>query len=137
VNPLLLPVLRLSQHESRCHVTVLAGRPSLQVGEHRILGANIGAVQDPGNIIQASDDEMESMMAERIAAVGLAIDRRVPRGTIPGREAGVVHRGGGRYMSVIGRNALFHNPADRGPEAVNQNVIARFELPSPKRSPGA
>jgi len=89
-------------------------------------GANIGAAQDPGNIIQASDDEMESIMAERIAAVGLAIDRRVPRGTIPGGEAGVVHRGGGRYMSVIGRNALFHNPADRGPEAVNQNVIARF-----------
>jgi hypothetical protein len=65
-------------------------------------------------------------IAERLAAVGLAIDRRVPRGTIPGGEAGVVHRGGGRYMSIIGRNALFHNPADRGPEAVDPSVIARF-----------
>jgi hypothetical protein len=89
-------------------------------------GANIGAAQDPGNIIQASDDEMESMMAEQIAAAGLTIDRRVPRGTIPGGEAGVVHRGGGRYMSIIGRNALFHNPADRGPEVVDPSVIARF-----------
>jgi hypothetical protein len=89
-------------------------------------GANIGAAQDPGNIIQASDDEMERMLAEPLAAAGLDIDRRVPRGTIPGGEAGVVHRGGGRYMSIIGRNALFHNPADRGPEAVDPSVIARF-----------
>jgi hypothetical protein len=89
-------------------------------------GASIGAAQEPGNRIQASDDEMESMMAERIAAAGLAINRRVPRGTIPGGEAGVVHRGGGRYMSIIGSNALFHNPADRGPEAVDLSVIARF-----------
>jgi len=89
-------------------------------------GANIGAAQDPGNTIQASDDEMESTMAERMAAAGLAIDRRVPRGTVPGGEAGVVHRGGGRYMSIIGRNALFHNPADRGPEAIDPGVIARF-----------
>jgi len=37
-----------------------------------------------------------------------------------------VHRGGGRYMSIIGRNALFHNPADRGPGAVDVNVIAHF-----------
>jgi hypothetical protein len=89
-------------------------------------GANIGAAQDPGNTIQASDDEMEGMLAEQITAAGLAIDRRVPRGTIPGGEAGVVHHGGGRYMSIIGRNALFHNPADRGPEAVDPGVIARF-----------
>ncbi|HET9321489.1 MAG TPA: hypothetical protein VFO27_16985 [Bryobacteraceae bacterium] len=89
-------------------------------------GANIGAAQDPGNIIQASDDEMDRMLAEPLAADGLTIDRRVPRGTIPGGEAGVVHRGGGRYMSIIGRNALFHNPADRGPEAVDPSVIARF-----------
>jgi hypothetical protein len=89
-------------------------------------GANIGAAQDPGNTIQASDDEMEGILAERMAAAGLAIDRRVPRGTVPGGEAGVVHRGGGRYMSIIGRNALFHNPADRGPEAIDAGVIARF-----------
>lgn len=89
-------------------------------------GANIGAAQDPGNIIQASDDEMEALLAKGMATAGLSIDRRAPRGTVPGGEAGVVHRGGGRYMSVIGRNALFHNPADRGPEAVDPSTIARF-----------
>jgi len=89
-------------------------------------GANIGAAQEPGNTIQASDDQMEALMAKAMLAAGLSIDRRVPRGTVPGGEAGVVHRGGGRYMSIIGRNALFHNPADRGPEAVAADVIARF-----------
>jgi hypothetical protein len=90
------------------------------------LGANIGAAQQPGNIVQASDDEMENTLANGMAAAGLEINRRVPRGTIPGGEAGVVHRGGGRYMSIIGNNALFHNPADRGSEAVDPGVIARF-----------
>ncbi len=89
-------------------------------------GANIGAAQQPGNTIQASDDEMENILAQGFAAAGVAIDRRVPRGTVPGGEAGVVHRGGGRYMSLIGSNALFHNPADRGPDAVDPNAIARF-----------
>jgi len=89
-------------------------------------GANVGAAQDPGNTIQASDDEMEAAMAKQITAAGLMIDRHVPRGTVPGGEAGVVHRGGGRYMSVIGRSALFHNQLDRGADSVNPGAIARF-----------
>jgi len=90
------------------------------------LGANIGAAQEPGNMIQASDDEMENLLANAMAGSGIRIDRRVPRGTVPGGEAGVVHRGGGRYMSLIGRSALFHNPADRGPDSVDVAAIARF-----------
>ena len=90
------------------------------------LGANIGAAQEPGNTIQASDGDMEALLAAQLVAAGLSIDRRVPRGTVPGGEAGVVHRGGGRYVSIIGRNALFHNPADQGPEAVDVNAIERF-----------
>lgn len=89
-------------------------------------GANIGAAQNPSNTIQASDDEMESLLADRMTAAGLTINRKVPRGTVPGGEAGVVHRGGGRYMSIIGGNALFHNPADHGPGAVDPAMIARF-----------
>ena len=65
-------------------------------------------------------------MAEAMANVGLRIDRRVPRGTVAGGEAGNVHRGGGRYMSIIGANDLFHNPKDRGPEAVDLKMIERF-----------
>ena len=37
-----------------------------------------------------------------------------------------MHRGGGRYVSVIGRNAMFHNPEDHGQEVVNARVVGRF-----------
>jgi len=90
------------------------------------LGANIGAAQQSANMIQASDAEMETMLADGMAAAGLAVNQRAPRGTVARGEAGIVHRGGGRYLSVIGGNALFHNPADRGPAAVDPSVIARF-----------
>jgi hypothetical protein len=90
------------------------------------LGANIGAAQGPGNGLQASDNEIESMMASATTGAGLRIDRRVPRDTAPGGEAERVHRGGGRYVSVIGSNDLFHNPMDRGPEAVDLAAIERF-----------
>ena len=78
------------------------------------LGANIGAAQGPGNHLQASDDEMESMLAEAMTQAGLAIDSRLPRGAVPRGEAFNVHRGGGRFISIIGSNDLFHNTGDRG-----------------------
>jgi hypothetical protein len=90
------------------------------------LGANIGAAQGPRNNLQASDDEMESMMAEAMSKAGLKIDRHHPRGTAPRGEAANVHRGGGRYVSVIGDNELFHNTSDRGADAVDLKVIERF-----------
>lgn len=111
------------------------------------LGANIGAaiaagtplspdesperrhatpVMARGTTIQASDDEREALLVRAMGESGLSIGRRNPRGTVPGGEAEVVHRGGGRYVSVIGSNAFFHNPADRGLEVVDVGEIARF-----------
>jgi hypothetical protein len=112
------------------------------------LGANIGAAMLPatssllsednpqlrhatpvmgsGNTIQASDDAFEAVLSRAMVAENLGITRRNPRGTVPGGEAETVHRGGGRYLSVIGSNALFHNAADHGATAVNPGVIARF-----------
>jgi hypothetical protein len=90
------------------------------------LGANIGAAQGPGNTLQASDDALESMMAEAMTKTGLAIDRRHPRDKAPRGEAENVHRGGGRYVSIIGSNNLFHNTSDRGPDTVDLRAIERF-----------
>jgi hypothetical protein len=90
------------------------------------LGANIGAAQGPGNNLQASDDEIESTMAEAMTKAGLRIDRRHPRGAVPRGEAENVHHGGGRFISIIGSNDLFHNPGDRGADVVDLNVIERF-----------
>ena len=90
------------------------------------LGANIGAAQGPGNNLQASDHEMESIMAEAMTKAGLRIDQCHPRGAVPRGEAENVRRGGGRYASIIGNNDLFHNTSDRGADAVDLEVIERF-----------
>src|SRR4051812_43695014 len=90
------------------------------------LGANIGAARGPANNLQASDDAMESTMADAMTRAGLRIDRRLPRGAVPLGEALNVHRGGGRYISIIGRNDLFHNPADRGADVIDLKAIERF-----------
>jgi hypothetical protein len=90
------------------------------------LGANIGAAQGAGNNLQASDDAMETVMAEAMTQAGLRIDRRLPRGALPRGEAENVHRGGGRYISIIGNNDLFHNTGDQGAEVIDLKVIERF-----------
>jgi hypothetical protein len=89
-------------------------------------GANIGAATDPGNNLAASDDDFEAAASRAMTSSELRIDRRIPRGTVPGGEAAVVHREGGRYIALTGRNALFHNPDDRGPKTVDPTVIAKF-----------
>lgn len=90
------------------------------------LGANIGAAQGPGNCLQTSDDELQSIMSKIMVKAGLPIDQRVPGGTMPRGEAGNIYRGGGRYISIIGNNELFHNTSDRGPYAVDLKVIELF-----------
>ena len=90
------------------------------------LGANIGAARGPGNHLQASDDAMEAMMAEEMIKAGLRVDQRRPRGLPPRGEAENVHRGGGRYISIIGNNDLFHNTSDRGAESIDPDIIERF-----------
>ena len=104
-----------------------AGRDSCPQAKAWIhLGANIGAAQGRGNILQASDDEMEQTMAMAMTEAGLRIDRRHPRGVEPLGEARNIHREGGRFISIIGKNDLFHSPDDRGPDVVDLSVVEKF-----------
>jgi len=79
-----------------------------------------------GNTIQSSDDAMQRVLERALTAHNLSVGVRMPHDRVPGGEAEVVHRGGGRYVSVIGSNLLFHNPADRGSAVSDAHVIARF-----------
>jgi hypothetical protein len=79
-----------------------------------------------GNTIQSSDDGMQRMLEQALAPHNLPVGVRMPHDRVPGGEAEVVHRGGGRYVSVIGSNLLFHNPGDRGSAVSDARVIARF-----------
>lgn len=91
------------------------------------LGANIGAATElNNNLLQASDDEMDRALTEAMTRAGLTVARRAPRGRVPAGEAEAVHTAGGRYVSAIGGNALFHSIDDRGPGAVDPPTIAAF-----------
>jgi hypothetical protein len=89
-------------------------------------GANIGAAQEPSHRLQVSSDEFEQIAVAAMKAEGTKADEIMPRGAVPFGEAGHVHRGGGRYVSLLGRNALFHHPADRWPGAVDVAAVARY-----------
>jgi hypothetical protein len=89
-------------------------------------GANIGAAQEPSHRLQASSDELERTAVAAMKAERTKADEIMPRGAAPFGEAGHIHRGGGQYVSLLGRNALFHHPADRWPEAVDVEAVARY-----------
>ena len=82
--------------------------------------------QARGNTVQSSDDQMERLLAQAMTSAGLTIDVRRPHDRVPGGEAEVVHRGGGRFVSVIGSNVRFHNPSDRGPDVIDAPAIGAF-----------
>lgn len=51
---------------------------------------------------------------------------RYPPSHPPFGEALVIHNSGGHYISLIGRNGLFHNREDRWPSAVDVDQVTRF-----------
>jgi hypothetical protein len=45
---------------------------------------------------------------------------------VPSGETRDIHRAGGRYLTLVGTNRLFHLPQDRWPDAVDVVAIARI-----------
>jgi len=89
-------------------------------------GANIGAVGAQDRL-QAFDDELEAIAVGAMARVGLTAHDKAERGVAPLGEAGNIHRGGGRYVSLLCLGApLFHHPVDRWPDAVDVAAVARY-----------
>ncbi len=98
--------------------------PEAQAWIH--FGANIGAVGAP-NRIQASNDELETLAVNTLTQLGVAVKDKAKRGSIPFGEAGNIHRGGGRYVSLLcPANPLFHHPDDRWPAAVSSRAVAQY-----------
>jgi hypothetical protein len=89
------------------------------------LGANIGAAGGAARL-QASDDAIAVMAVDALKQAGAALDRQVPRGTVPAGEARNIHVGGGRYVSLLGTSPYFHSVADRFPDAVDVPAVARY-----------
>jgi len=114
----------------RAYVRTRAGLFARSVGWIH-LGANLGAAvaktgPGEGNMTQASDHEMEKLLLTALETNGIPVHLRRPVGSVAGGEAELVHKGGGRYVSAIGRNALFHHIDDRGADVVDPAAIAGF-----------
>ena len=87
-------------------------------------GANIGAADGELSLQSASDDLRRLTEAELVRA-GQAPGVIAPKTLVPSGETRDIHHAGGRYVTLVGSNPLFHLPQDRWPHAVDTNVVTR------------
>jgi len=87
-------------------------------------GANIGAADGELSLQSASDDLRQLTAAELVRA-GRAPDVVAPKTLVPSGETRDIHGAGGRYVTLVGTNPLFHLPQDRWPHAVDIAAVTR------------
>jgi hypothetical protein len=88
-------------------------------------GANIGAAGGELSI-QSTDDDLRALAAAELARAGQHPDHIAPKTLAPTGETRDIHRAGGRYLTLVGSNPLFHLPQDRWPHAVDTGMVARI-----------
>jgi hypothetical protein len=88
-------------------------------------GANIGATGGELSIMSA-DEALRSAMQAALTRSGRPPDRMAPVTQVPSGETRDIHRAGGRYLTIVGSNRLFHLPRDRYPEATDVPAITRI-----------
>jgi hypothetical protein len=88
-------------------------------------GANIGAY---GSILSlvANDAELRTLGLAALAGAGQPPDDIPWPSAPPSGETRDIHKAGGRYLTLVGSNGLFHLPQDRWPHAVDLPAIARI-----------
>jgi hypothetical protein len=89
------------------------------------LGANFAAANCPIRL-QAPREEMAQLAHRAIAGTSISEIDFTPVGTRPGGEAQNIYDSGGQYISIVGRNRLFHHPADRWPSAIDLQKIVHL-----------
>jgi hypothetical protein len=97
-------------------------RPDGAVWVH--YGANIGAAGGQLSI-QSADPALREAMRQALTASGQPPDTMAPEAQVPNGETRDIHRLGGRYVTLVGSNRLFHLPQDRWPHAVDVPAIER------------
>jgi hypothetical protein len=88
-------------------------------------GANIGAVDGALSVLSASAD-LTALTAAELTRAGRKPDQTESPSLVPSGETRDIHRAGGRYVTLVGSNPLFHLPQDRWPHAVDVAAIARI-----------
>jgi hypothetical protein len=87
-------------------------------------GANIGAAGGQLSI-QSADGPLREAMRHALTAFGQPPDTMAPATQVPTGETKDIHRAGGRYVTLVGNNQLFHLPQDRWPGATDVPAIER------------
>jgi hypothetical protein len=85
-------------------------------------GANIGA-SEGRLVIQSSSADLRTAMARELDAAGRPGAVIAPEGAVPNGETRDIHVAGGRYLTLVGTNSLFHLPDDRWPHAVDVDSV--------------
>ena len=88
-------------------------------------GANIGATGGQLSI-QSADGPLREAMHRALTAFGNPPHGMAPPDQVPNGETRDIHRAGGRYVTLVGSNRLFHLPQDRWQHAVDVPAIERI-----------
>ncbi len=88
-------------------------------------GANLGAAGGVLSLVSNQDDLRALGLAE-LNAAGHPPDDMPWKWFVPSGETRDIHHAGGRYLTLVGTNRLFHLPQDRWPHAVDLPAIARI-----------
>ena len=70
------------------------------------------------------------LAVQELTRAGQPPDTIAPKTLVPSGETRDIHRAGGRYLTLVGTNPLFHLPQDRWPHAVDGAQIARIAAAS-------
>jgi hypothetical protein len=88
-------------------------------------GSSIGEPRQP-NRIHTSDDALEQWTVAAMDKEGLAVNGKARHGAMARGEAGAIQQGGGRFVTLVCGSNVYHNVADRWPEAVDVAILARY-----------
>ena len=88
-------------------------------------GSDLGSPRQP-NLIHASDPALEQWATAAMEKEGLSLNAKAPRNSNARGEAGIIQRGGGRFVTVVCGSDIYHHVADRWPEAVDVRLLARY-----------
>src|SRR5712691_1175736 len=87
-------------------------------------GANLGAAGGTLALV-SPDDDLRELAAAELTRAGQP-HTAAPKTLVPSGETRDIHRKGGRYLTLVGNNPLFHLPQDRWPEAVDLDAVTRI-----------
>ena len=104
----------------------MAQRPALITGAAWLhFGANLGA-RGSKLTLQSPQDDLRTLGVDALENAGHPAPGLSPPTQVPFGESRAIHKAGGRYLTFVGSNDLFHLPQDRYPDALDLLAVTRI-----------